>query len=509
MGSGASKGVNGGRIVEDGESSVHGGGRFGRCGVLGFARACFSCSPVSFEEAVVSENNVRRHRSNGASSTDYHVKSNQERGSECMHFVFPCRGGIMGSPSSETEWIDDHNLDSASSSSSSSTISDSGVSHSIPAHATAIAETSHSRFSHSGSCLHVVSSLGSSALNQTNASSASTQNSSNGNYSFNARTEVHGRGMIRVDPGEEEVAALNSQWYNLQNQNLERRPSRRNGFQQDPCEGSVQFSRTLSVGRLRDRVLRQSSLHDGASVHELSEEGRVGNHGGLTGRRALHQAMRGALISYGAMDRTNHGFDLGNTSDQRSVFLERRRRLRSQVWALQRLGSRMENLLGDEIPCLLCSQSSTGHCTCESRSRPSNTAENNVNPRSSISRIVLLAEALFEVLDEIHQQAAVLDSRPSMSSPVGSVPAPKEVVEHIPLRTYQNRGGQKDEAVQCYICLLEYEEGDPVRVLPCGHEFHQSCVDKWLKEVHRVCPLCRGDVCISELAPLDKLGSNW
>ncbi|XP_078440280.1 RING/U-box superfamily protein isoform X5 [Wolffia australiana] len=444
MGSGASKGVNGGRIVEDGESSVHGGGRFGRCGVLGFARACFSCSPVSFEEAVVSENNVRRHRSNGASSTDYHVKSNQERGSECMHFVFPCRGGIMGSPSSETEWIDDHNLDSASSSSSSSTISDSGVSHSIPAHATAIAETSHSRFSHSGSCLHVVSSLGSSALNQTNASSASTQNSSNGNYSFNARTEVHGRGMIRVDPGEEEVAALNSQWYNLQNQNLERRPSRRNGFQQDPCEGSVQFSRTLSVGRLRDRVLRQSSLHDGASVHELSEEGRVGNHGGLTGRRALHQAMRGALISYGAMDRTNHGFDLGNTSDQRSVFLERRRRLRSQV------------------------------------------------------------------LDEIHQQAAVLDSRPSMSSPVGSVPAPKEVVEHIPLRTYQNRGGQKDEAVhRCYICLLEYEEGDPVRVLPCGHEFHQSCVDKWLKEVHRVCPLCRGDVCISELAPLDKLGSNW
>ena len=38
---------------------------------------------------------------------------------------------------------------------------------------------------------------------------------------------------------------------------------------------------------------------------------------------------------------------------------------------------------------------------------------------------------------------------------------------------------------RCYICLLEYEEGDRMRVLPCGHEFHQSCVDKWLKEIHR------------------------
>lgn len=38
---------------------------------------------------------------------------------------------------------------------------------------------------------------------------------------------------------------------------------------------------------------------------------------------------------------------------------------------------------------------------------------------------------------------------------------------------------------RCYICLVEYEEGDSVRVLPCHHEFHRSCIDKWLKEIHR------------------------
>lgn len=38
---------------------------------------------------------------------------------------------------------------------------------------------------------------------------------------------------------------------------------------------------------------------------------------------------------------------------------------------------------------------------------------------------------------------------------------------------------------RCYICLLEYEDGDEVRVLPCHHEFHRLCIDKWLKEIHR------------------------
>ncbi|XP_052200265.1 uncharacterized protein LOC127806790 [Diospyros lotus] len=127
----------------------------------------------------------------------------------------------------------------------------------------------------------------------------------------------------------------------------------------------------------------------------------------------------------------------------------------------------------------------SGTCSCESIV----TAEES-GTRASISRIVLLAEALFEVLDEIHRQPVPL------SLSVVSLPAQEAVVDSFPVKHYRvpDTSDSGDDAAQCYICLSEYEEGDKIRVLPCHHEFHMSCVDKWLKEIHGVCPLCRGDV---------------
>ena len=46
---------------------------------------------------------------------------------------------------------------------------------------------------------------------------------------------------------------------------------------------------------------------------------------------------------------------------------------------------------------------------------------------------------------------------------------------------------------QCPICLLAFEEGDNLRVLPCEkeHVYHQACIDPWLLDVSGSCPLCR------------------
>jgi hypothetical protein len=45
----------------------------------------------------------------------------------------------------------------------------------------------------------------------------------------------------------------------------------------------------------------------------------------------------------------------------------------------------------------------------------------------------------------------------------------------------------------CPICIVDFEEGEDVRVLPCEgkHVFHQACVDPWLLELSSSCPICR------------------
>ncbi|KDR75876.1 hypothetical protein GALMADRAFT_226525 [Galerina marginata CBS 339.88] len=47
----------------------------------------------------------------------------------------------------------------------------------------------------------------------------------------------------------------------------------------------------------------------------------------------------------------------------------------------------------------------------------------------------------------------------------------------------------------CPICIVDFEEGDDIRVLPCEgkHCFHQHCVDPWLLKLSSSCPICRHD----------------
>jgi len=41
-----------------------------------------------------------------------------------------------------------------------------------------------------------------------------------------------------------------------------------------------------------------------------------------------------------------------------------------------------------------------------------------------------------------------------------------------------DNGGRVDSV--CIICLLGYQDGDPVRQLRCNHIYHESCIDAWL-----------------------------
>lgn len=42
----------------------------------------------------------------------------------------------------------------------------------------------------------------------------------------------------------------------------------------------------------------------------------------------------------------------------------------------------------------------------------------------------------------------------------------------------------------CTICTDVYETEKPVAAMPCGHTFHDECLETWLKTA-RNCPTCR------------------
>jgi hypothetical protein len=57
-----------------------------------------------------------------------------------------------------------------------------------------------------------------------------------------------------------------------------------------------------------------------------------------------------------------------------------------------------------------------------------------------------------------------------------------------------------DGDMDCSICFGNYEEGESIRKLQCGHHFHRDCVDAWLVSRKCSCPMC-----LREVAPAAEL----
>lgn len=64
-------------------------------------------------------------------------------------------------------------------------------------------------------------------------------------------------------------------------------------------------------------------------------------------------------------------------------------------------------------------------------------------------------------------------------------------------------GLDEAEAPMCAVCLCDVEAGDLLRLLPCGHAFHQACVDPWLLATP-TCPLCKDNVVSRALGALGR-----
>ena len=104
---------------------------------------------------------------------------------------------------------------------------------------------------------------------------------------------------------------------------------------------------------------------------------------------------------------------------------------------------------------------------------------------------------LMEELRSLEQEMIIYDKT-----------TPTSIVDQLPCRT--SAGGPDEDEKECAVCLSQFANGDLVRLLPCRHEFHAHCIDKWLLEKDRRCPCCRVDVCkdVCAGAVMEGMGGN-
>ncbi|XP_025025297.1 E3 ubiquitin-protein ligase RNF6 isoform X2 [Python bivittatus] len=70
----------------------------------------------------------------------------------------------------------------------------------------------------------------------------------------------------------------------------------------------------------------------------------------------------------------------------------------------------------------------------------------------------------------------------------------KDQIDNLSTRNYGNAHSEDDEISKtCSVCINEYVVGNKLRQLPCMHEFHFHCIDRWLSE-NSTCPICRQPV---------------
>ncbi|KFP71399.1 E3 ubiquitin-protein ligase RNF149, partial [Acanthisitta chloris] len=70
----------------------------------------------------------------------------------------------------------------------------------------------------------------------------------------------------------------------------------------------------------------------------------------------------------------------------------------------------------------------------------------------------------------------------------------KRAISQLQLHTVKRGEKGLDVDVEnCAVCIENYKLKDTVRILPCKHIFHRTCIDPWLLD-HRTCPMCKLDV---------------
>ncbi|KAA3488790.1 putative E3 ubiquitin-protein ligase HIP1 [Gossypium australe] len=64
------------------------------------------------------------------------------------------------------------------------------------------------------------------------------------------------------------------------------------------------------------------------------------------------------------------------------------------------------------------------------------------------------------------------------------------ILNRLKRQKYSSTPGAQSEAEPCCICQEEYNDGENLGTLECGHNFHADCIKQWLLRKN-LCPICK------------------
>lgn len=63
------------------------------------------------------------------------------------------------------------------------------------------------------------------------------------------------------------------------------------------------------------------------------------------------------------------------------------------------------------------------------------------------------------------------------------------LIQHLPRSTWDITNVNEKKPKECCICMIDFEDKESIRYLPCMHYYHLECIDDWLMRSF-TCPSC-------------------
>jgi len=76
------------------------------------------------------------------------------------------------------------------------------------------------------------------------------------------------------------------------------------------------------------------------------------------------------------------------------------------------------------------------------------------------------------------------------------------LIQHLPQSTWDEKQVSAKSVRECCICMIDFEQSEPIRYLPCMHYYHVECIDDWLLRSF-TCPTCMEPVDAALLSTYD------